>query len=60
MEQPHLKSKQEAARYLNCSTGSVERLMRDPEDPLPALKIGNLVRFEPSALADWLERRRVK
>jgi excisionase family DNA binding protein len=53
----HLKSKREAARYLGVSQGSLERLMRSG---LAYIRIGNLVKFRPEDLAEYIERRRVQ
>jgi excisionase family DNA binding protein len=56
-EQTYLKNKREAARYLGVSLGSLERLMRSG---LTYIRVGNLVRFRPEDLADFIERRRVQ
>jgi excisionase family DNA binding protein len=56
-QQTYLKSKREAALYLGVSLGSLERLMRAG---LAYVRIGNLVRFRPEDLADYVERRRVQ
>jgi excisionase family DNA binding protein len=57
-EQTYLKTKREAARYLNVSVGSLERLMRCG---LVHVRCGkHLVRFRPEDLADFVERRRVQ
>jgi excisionase family DNA binding protein len=56
-EETYLKSKREAARYLGISQGSLERLMRSG---LTYIRVGNLVRFRPEDLADFIERRRVQ
>jgi len=56
-EQTYLKNKREAARYLGVSLGSLERLMRSG---LAYIRVGNLVRFRPEDLADFIERRRVE
>ena len=56
-EQTYLKNKREAARYLGVSLGSLERLMRSG---LAYVRVGNLVRFRPEDLADFIERRRVE
>jgi excisionase family DNA binding protein len=53
----HLKSKREAARYLGVSLGSLERLMRSG---LAYVRVGNLVRFRPEDLGDFIEQRRVE
>jgi excisionase family DNA binding protein len=53
-EQTYLKNKREAARYLGVSLGSLERLMRSG---LSCVRIGNLVRFRPEDLADFVEQR---
>lgn len=50
----YLKTKKEAARYLNISPGSLERLMRNG---LAYVKVGGLVRFRPEDLAEYLEKR---
>jgi excisionase family DNA binding protein len=52
-----LRTKKQAAKYLNVSGGSIERLMRSG---LKYIKIGGLVRFRPEDLADYIERRRVQ
>jgi excisionase family DNA binding protein len=56
-DQPYLKNKREAARYLGVSPGSLERLMRSG---LAYIRVGNLVRFRPEDLLDYIERRRVE
>jgi len=56
-EATYLKSKREAARYLGVSVGSLERLMRSG---LVYVRVGNLVRFRPEDLADFIEQRRVQ
>jgi excisionase family DNA binding protein len=48
-----LRTKKQAARYLNVSEGSIERLMRSG---LKYIKVGGLVRFRPEDLAAYLER----
>jgi excisionase family DNA binding protein len=56
-DQPYLKTKPEAARYLGVSLGSLERLMRSG---LSNIRVGNLVRFRPEDLEDFIEQRRVQ
>jgi excisionase family DNA binding protein len=56
-EETYLKSKREAARYMSVSLGSLERLMRSG---LAYIRVGNLVRFRPEDLADYVEKRRVQ
>jgi excisionase family DNA binding protein len=57
-KQTYLLDKRQAARYLNVSSGSpLERLMRSG---LAYIRVGNLVRFRPEDLADFIERRRVQ
>ncbi len=51
-----LINKREAARFLNISAGSIERLMRNG---LGYVKVGGLVRFRPEDLADFIDSRRV-
>jgi excisionase family DNA binding protein len=55
IEIPYLRSKRQAARYLNISEGSIERLMRNG---LEYVKVGGLVRFTPESLANYLDRNR--
>jgi excisionase family DNA binding protein len=56
-EETYLKNKREAARYLGVSLGSLERLMRSG---LAYIRVGNLVRFRPEDLANFVEQRRVR
>jgi excisionase family DNA binding protein len=53
----YLKTKREAARYLGVSHGTMERLMRSG---LAYIRVGNLVKFRPEDLADYIEKRRVQ
>jgi excisionase family DNA binding protein len=55
-ETSNLKDKRQAAKFLGCSRGAVERLMRSG---LPYVKVGKLVRFKPGDLADFVEQRRI-
>lgn len=50
--QTPLLTKKQAARYLNVSDASIERLMRNG---LRYVKVGGLVRFRPEHLAEYLE-----
>jgi excisionase family DNA binding protein len=52
VETYQLLTKKQAARYLNVSEGSIERLMRSG---LQYIKVGGLVRFRPDDLAAYLE-----
>jgi hypothetical protein len=60
IEKTYFKNKRWTAAYLCMSSASLERAMRDPSDPLPYLKFGNLVRFDPSQVQEWAMRRRVQ
>jgi excisionase family DNA binding protein len=53
----YLKSKREAARHLGISLSYLERLMRSG---LAYVQLGNLVRFKPEDLAQYIEQRRVQ
>lgn len=55
VETTYLRNKKQAARYLNVSEGSIERLMRNG---LRYVKVGSLVRFRPEDLTAYLESRR--
>jgi excisionase family DNA binding protein len=55
LEMPYLRTKRQAAKYLNISEGSIERLMRAG---LNYVKVGGLVRFRPEDLAAYLDRNR--
>ena len=56
----NLQTKRQAKAYLQISAASLEKAMRNPDDPLPYIKICNLVRFEPADLVEWAKRRRVR
>jgi excisionase family DNA binding protein len=56
-EEAYLQNKRDAARYLGVSLGSLERLMRSG---LAYIRVGNLVKFRPEDLADFVERHRVQ
>jgi excisionase family DNA binding protein len=49
----HLKTKKQAARFLNVSVASIERLMRAG---LRHIKVGNLVRFRDEDLSAYLDQ----
>jgi excisionase family DNA binding protein len=49
----HLKTKKQAARYLNVSVASIERLMRSG---LRYVKCGGLVRFRDEDLSAYLDQ----
>jgi excisionase family DNA binding protein len=50
--QTPLLTKKQAAKYLNVSDGSIERLMRNG---LRYVKVGGLVRFTAEQLSEYLE-----
>jgi len=56
-EPAHLTNKRGAARYLGCSVGYVERLMREGGLPFARFTPGGPVRFRYSDLAEYVERR---
>jgi excisionase family DNA binding protein len=56
-DESYLRTKQQAAKYLNISQGSIERLMRAG---LPYVKLRGLVRFRPEDLSGYIEARRVQ
>ena len=56
-QQAYLMSKREAARYLDVSVGTLERLMRFG---LVYIRVGNLVKFRPEDLAAYIEQQRVR
>jgi excisionase family DNA binding protein len=56
-DESYLRTKQQAAKYLNVSQGSIERLMRAG---LPYVKLRGLVRFRPEDLAAYIEARLVE
>ena len=49
----HLKTKKQAARYLNVSVASIERHMRSR---LRFIRVGNLVRFRDEDLSAYLDQ----
>ncbi|MFN7996331.1 MAG: helix-turn-helix domain-containing protein [Bryobacteraceae bacterium] len=54
-ESAYLKTKKQAACYLNVSDASIERLIRRADRPLRYVKIGGLVRFRPEDLVAYIE-----
>ena len=54
---PHLLDIEAVAEHLGVSVRHVRRLVH--ERRIPYLKWGHLPRFEPAAVAEWLERSRV-
>jgi excisionase family DNA binding protein len=46
-----------AARYADCSASIIRKLIRDPVDPLPCLKLGADIRIARAALDAYLARR---
>jgi excisionase family DNA binding protein len=56
-EKTYLKTKREAARYLGVSLGSLERLKRSE---LPYVRVGNMIRFRPEDLDDYITKNRVQ
>ena len=54
---PHLVDIEAVAEHLGVSVRHVRRLVH--ERRIPYLKWGHLLRFEPAAVAEWLERSRV-
>ena len=53
---PHLLTIDQLAEHLGITTRHVRRLVA--ERRIPYVKVGWLVRFEPAAIAKWLERSR--
>jgi excisionase family DNA binding protein len=50
----------EVAEILNVDKSSIYRMIKDIEDPLPAIKLnGGCLRIPGQELSEWLERRRV-
>lgn len=54
---PHLLNIEAVAEHLGVSVRHVRRLVC--ERRIPYLKWGHLLRFEPAAVAEWLEESRV-
>lgn len=51
---PVLVDKQELASQLGCSASHVDHLRKDG---LPTLRVGQLMRFEPAKVMEWLRER---
>ncbi len=45
---------------LKVSRATVERMIRDPVDPLPLVRLGRARRISERELAHWLRRRRAR
>jgi excisionase family DNA binding protein len=55
---PHLLTIDELADHLGITVRHVRRLIA--ERRIPFVRVGRFVRFEPTAVAEWLERSTVK
>jgi len=59
LEDGSLLTVEEVARLLRVPKSWVyEHIRPERGDPLPSVKLGKYVRFETSALREWLERQR--
>jgi hypothetical protein len=48
---------QQLAEFLGVPISFIyDRTCRGASDPIPRLKIGKYIRFDPDAVRDWLER----
>ena len=52
-----LISKRELTKYLDCSLGMVDKLMKED---LPYIKIGSMVKFEKTDIEHYLNSNKVK
>jgi excisionase family DNA binding protein len=57
-DESYLKTKAWAARYLGISPAGVDRLRSS--GALPFVRIGGLVRFDPSQLAEFVKQRTMR
>ncbi len=55
MIEPLLLDKLETARRLGISVRGLDRLIRDPDNPLPYIPVGRLIKFRPADVQRWLE-----
>ncbi len=52
---PLLLDKIETATQLGVSVRTLDRLLRDPDHPLPFVRVGRLVKFRPADVQSWIE-----
>jgi len=52
-EKPYLKSKREAARYLNIAIPTLERLIKQGRGPV-YVRVGSQMRFTPESLVEFI------
>jgi len=51
---PTLLNRAEVARYLSCSTSTVDRLRATKK--LPSFKVGDMIRFREEDVKDYIEK----
>ncbi len=52
---PFLLDKLETAKGLGVSVRSLDRLIRDPDNPLPHVPVGRLIKFRPADVQAWID-----
>jgi len=50
----------EVAKRLNISIKSIYRMIKDVDDPLPAIKIKNIIRLPGNRLNEYIKRHTIK
>ena len=54
---PFLLDKLQTAKLLGVSVRSLDRLIRDPDNPLPHVPVGRLIKFRPADVQAWIDRK---
>lgn len=52
---PFLLDKLQTAELLGVSVRSLDRLIRDPDNPLPHVPVGRLIKFRPADVQAWID-----
>lgn len=52
---PFLLDKIETAKRLGISVRGLDRLIRDPDNPLPHVQVGRLIKFRTADVEAWID-----
>lgn len=55
MSDPLLWDKLQTAKKLGVSVRGLDRLIRDPMNPLPHVPVGRLIKFRPADVLAWID-----
>jgi len=52
---PFLLDKRETAKLIGVSVRTLDRLIRDPDNPLPHVPVGRFIKFRPADVQAWID-----